>query len=108
MAKNKTVIALSINAHIVIEGGIDKQAEALNLVKEAHETGNYSKVLAVATIDAVKAEMRRRRFETEAASTAPQPPAEAGNTPVIDAGNTPDPSADIDEKDIPAFIRKGK
>lgn len=78
MATSKTIIAISLKAHVPIGGDIEGQAKILNVVAKAHESGDYSEVLKIATIDTVKAEMKRRRFEDEPAAapaetTQPEP-----------------------------------
>lgn len=65
MATNKTIIDINLKAHIPIGTNIEDQAKILNVVAKTHETGDYSEVLKLSKIDAVKAEMKRRRFEDE-------------------------------------------
>lgn len=74
MAINQTGIAIVIKAFLPIGKTIDETYEALSLVKTAHETGDYSKVLAAASIDEIKAEQKTRRIEVEFVPEAEQEP----------------------------------
>ncbi len=98
MAQNQTGIAIVIRAFIPMGKSLDDQLTALTLVKDAHETGDYSKVLAAATIDDVKAEQKTRRGKDNDAASAPE------NDPDF---AEPSPATDDDE-DVPAFVKKGK
>jgi hypothetical protein len=64
MARNQTGLAITIKAFLVLKpNDINQNLEALTLAKEAHETGDYSKLIASASIDEVKVEQRSRRVE---------------------------------------------
>lgn len=63
MAHNQTGIAIAIKAWLPTGKTLDEQFEALSLVKQAHETGDYSALLATATVEAVKTEQKNRRVE---------------------------------------------
>lgn len=95
MAKTKQIIDLGIKAHIPIAGGIDEQAEVLNMLKDAHKTGDYSAVLARATIDGVKAETKRRRFDAAEPAAKPEPQAETQTEP-----------SGEDDVEIPEFLKR--
>lgn len=66
MATHVQGIAITIKAFLPTGKTIDEQFEALSIVKDAHATGDYSKVLAKAKIDEVKSEQKTRRIEDEA------------------------------------------
>lgn len=65
-------IAITIRAFLHTGKTLDEQFAALTMMKDAHETGDYSKVLAAAQIDEIKAEPKTRRGTAEAAP-APAP-----------------------------------
>lgn len=70
MARNQTGLAIIIKAFLPLKpNDLSQNLEALTLAKDAHETGDYSKLIAAATIDEVKVEQRSRRVED-----APEPP----------------------------------
>lgn len=81
MATNQPGIMIIIKAFLPTGKTIDETYGALSMVKDAHATGDYSKVLAAAMIDEIKAEQKTRRIEVEepvfASSRAPEPEAEA-------------------------------
>lgn len=71
MARNQTGLAITIKAFLVLKpNDINQNLAALTLAKEAHETGNYSSLIAAAQIDEVKVEQKSRRVED-----APEAPA---------------------------------
>jgi len=90
MAINQTGIAIVIKAFLPTGKTIDETYEALSLVKTAHETGDYSKVLAAASIDEIKAEQKTRRIEVEAEDQA------AEDLEVEDDPTDYDPETDAD------------
>lgn len=101
---NVTGIAITIKAFLPTGKTIDEQFDALSLVKQAHETGDYSAVLAAAKIDEVKAEQKTRRVEDE-------PVSEAGDDPdfaEVDGGDPLDQPAPADDADVPEFLKKDK
>lgn len=71
-------IAITIRAFLHTGKTLDEQFAALTMMKEAHASGDYSKVLAVAQIDEIKAEPKNRRSATETPVAAPVAPVEAG------------------------------
>ena len=93
MATNQPGIAITIKAWLPVEGPLEAQIEALTMVKQAHETGDYAPLLAAATIDEVKSEQRTRRVEK--ADPAPDPAPEPVPEPV------PEDGAAMDEDDAP-------
>lgn len=122
MAVNQTGIAITIKAWLPTGKTFDEQFEALSLVKDAHATGDYSKVLAASKIDEVKAEQKVRRIEVETEITAgsgdmyadigaekPEPEPE----PELTAAE-PEPEAlatapnEPDDADVPEFLKKTK
>lgn len=82
MASHVPGIAIVIRAFLPTGRTVDEQFAALSLVKEAHETGDYSKVLAAAKIDDVKAEQKTRRMDDQPqpAGQDPQPEVPQGET----------------------------
>lgn len=69
----ETGIAITIRAFLHTGKTLDEQFAALTMMKEAHETGDYSKVLAAAQIDEIKAEPKSRRTAAEPAAAEPAP-----------------------------------
>lgn len=70
MAINQTGIAIVIKAWLPTGKTLDEQFEALSLVKSAHETGDYSALLATSSIEEVKTEQKNRRVEDKPATLA--------------------------------------
>lgn len=60
---NVTGIAIVVKAFLPTGKTLDEQFEALSLVKDAHASGDYSKLLAAASIDEIKTEQKTRRME---------------------------------------------
>ena len=89
-------IAITIRAFLHTGKTLDEQFAALTMMKEAHETGDYSKVLAVAQIDEIKAEPKTRRA---AAETPVAAPVAAG--PLVGMMEDPAPAHDPDFADLP-------
>lgn len=85
-------IAITIRAFLHTGKTLDEQFAALTMMKEAHETGDYTKVLAVAQIDEIKAEPKSRRTATEAAPVAAKPVA----SPAIDQDFEPVDVSSVD------------
>lgn len=63
----KTGIAIGIKAFLPMTKNLDDQLATLSLVKEAHETGDYSALLKAADIEEVKTEQKTRRVEDNVA-----------------------------------------
>jgi hypothetical protein len=61
MATNQTGIAIVIRAFLPTGKTLDETFAALSIVKQAHETGDYSPLLAAATVEEVKTEQKTRR-----------------------------------------------
>lgn len=112
MASHVQGIAIVIKAFLPTGKTLDEQFEALSIVKDAHASGDYSKVLAKAKIDEVKAEQKTRRVEDQ-----PQTQEEPGNAD--DGGEiagqdqptetTGDRAADEPtDEGVPEFLKKGK
>jgi len=117
MAKNITGIAISINAFLPIGSTIDSQLEALTLVKEAHASGDYSNLLAAATVDKVKTEQKTRRVEevpamseaelVEAIAALPTEP----ESELVQAFNAIEPVGEVDyapepsDAEVPQFLK---
>lgn len=65
MAKNTSVIDITIKAFLPTGKTIDDQVKALTAVKEAHESGDYTELLKMATIENVKAKQVTRRIDDD-------------------------------------------
>ena len=77
-------IAITIHAFLHTGKTLDEQFAALTMMKEAHASGDYSKVLAVAQIDEIKAEPKTRRRAAAEVTPAPVAP-----NPVVDIMEAP-------------------
>lgn len=115
MAINQTGIAIVIKAWLPTGKSLDEQFEALSLVKDAHATGDYSKVLAASKIDEVKAEQKTRRVEEDpepeaketTAEPAQEPQQEQAAEPAGTVGGTQMVGSDEpDGGDVPEFLKK--
>ena len=71
MAVNQNGIAIVIKGFLPMGKVLDDQLRVLNMVKDAHETGDYAPILAAAQDVEVKAEQKTRRVEAPAASPDP-------------------------------------
>lgn len=60
---NVTGIAIVIKAFLPTGKTLDEQFTALSIVKTAHETGDYSPLLAASQIDEIKTEQKTRRID---------------------------------------------
>lgn len=90
MATNQTGIAIVIKAWLPAGKTLDEQFEALSIVKQAHETGDYSALLAASSVEEVKTEQKTRRMAEPVAEAAPEP------EPVAEAEADPAPEQDAD------------
>lgn len=63
MAVNQSGVAITIKAWLPVTGDLDEQIAALQIVKTAHETGDYAEVLKAAKVDEVKSEQKTRRVD---------------------------------------------
>lgn len=63
MAHNQTGIAIVIKAFLPTGKTLDETFNALSIVKQAHETGDYAPLLAAAKVEEVKTEQKPRRVE---------------------------------------------
>lgn len=70
MATNQTGIAIVIKAWLPAGKTLDEQFEALSIVKQAHETGDYSALLAASSVEEVKTEQKTRRMADPVAEGA--------------------------------------
>lgn len=76
MAINQPGIAINIKAFLPTGKTLDEQFNALTIVKTAHETGDYSALLAASQDVEVKTESKTRRIEEKPepqAATTPEP-----------------------------------
>lgn len=81
MARSKTGLAITIKAFLTLKpNDLEQNLAALTLAKEAHETGDYSKLIAAAEIDSVGVAQKTRRVDDE--------PAEAEAGPLLAAMTT--------------------
>lgn len=74
MAINQHGIAISIRAFLPMGKSLDAQLDALNLVKTAHETGDYAALLKAAQDVEVKTESKTRRVDDKPAPAAEPAP----------------------------------
>lgn len=111
MAKHVQGIAIVIKAFLPTGSTIDEQFAALSMVKDAHASGDYSKVLAAAKIDEVKSEQKTRRIDDQPQATAETVTTEDASGLKAEFDKV-DPAGDIDaaanDEEVPAFLKKGK
>lgn len=88
MATNQTGIAIVIKAWLPAGKTLDEQFEALSIVKQAHETGDYSALLTASSVEEVKTEQKTRRMAEPVAEAAPEP------EPVAEVDPAPEASPD--------------
>lgn len=62
---NTNVLEIKIKAHLPVGKTIEEAYAALTLAKLAQETGNYSDLLAAATILEVSVDQKTRRIANE-------------------------------------------
>lgn len=86
MAINQTGIAIVIKAFLPTGKTLDEAFNALSIVKSAHETGDYTALLAAAQIDEIKTEQKTRRIEVD-----PKGQPENHGVTVADLVNKADP-----------------
>ena len=97
MATNQQGIAIGIKAFLPMGKSLDEQLAALNLVKTAHETGDYAALLAAAHDVEVKTEQKTRRVEP-----APQPAPEVnGHEAAPEVLDAPEAIDARDEEALP-------
>ena len=60
---NQSGIAITIKAFLPTGKTLDEQFAALSIVKDAHESGDYTALLKAAGVDEVKTEQKTRRIE---------------------------------------------
>lgn len=117
MAVNQTGIAIVIKAFLPIGKDLDEQLAALTLVKTAHETSDYSALLAAAHVDDVKTEQKTRRVDEPVPQTASEAADQAAaeineDRPLAQTAITkaePEQTAmPVDDDEVPAFLKKAK
>lgn len=98
----KTIIAVALQGYIVVpEGNFKQQIELLTLLNDAHEKGDYSKLVPLMTIEGVKTHQTRRRFDDDApapAATDTSPAAPTAAQAAANAAGT-QPALQPDPKD---------
>lgn len=104
MAVNQSGIAIVIRAFLPMGKTLDDQLNALTLVKKAHESGDYSGVLAVAQIEDVKADKKTRRIDDP---VKPEPETEQESAGEPSGENTVSTDADPDDE-APKFLKNKK
>lgn len=95
MARNQSGLAINIKAFLVLTpNDLNQNLAALTLAKEAHETGDYTALLAAASVDEVQVAQKSRRVED-----APEAPKAVDPAPLLDAmeGGETAPEAQGDE-----------
>jgi len=98
MATIKSGIAITIKAWLPVGETIDDQITNLQLVKDAHESGDYSAFLAVASIDEVKSEQKNRRVEDETPAVETEDLSDVGETP-FDQDDASEPEQEAEPGD---------
>jgi hypothetical protein len=101
MATNKTGVAINIRAFLPTGTGIDENFMALAMVKDARDTGDYSKVLAASTIDEIAFKQVNRRVPDAAApatTTEALLEADPAAVPADDDGAAAPAAADAEEE----------
>lgn len=99
MATNQTGIAIVIKAWLPAGKSLDEQFEALSLVKTAHETSDYSALLAASRVEEVKTEQKTRRME-DPDVTAQENPAEHAAVRDDLRSDASDPGSDAGDPDV--------
>lgn len=117
MANNVQGIAITIRAFLPTGKTLDEQFEALSIVKDAHASGDYAKLLTAAKIDEVKTEQKVRRIEDAPAPTTQTEPDTTGQTDNGDKQPEPDsgltemfdqiPASEPDAE-VPDFLKNKK
>lgn len=102
MATNQTGIAIVIKAWLPAGKSLDEQFEALSLVKTAHETSDYSALLAASRVEEVKTEQKTRRMEEAPDVTAQENPAQFNTVrdDIRSDASDPGPVAGADDVEI--------
>lgn len=107
---NQVGISIVIKAFLQTGKSLDEQFNALSAVKTAHETGDYSALLKLATVEEVKTESKTRRVEDQPQTA--QEPAASGTTETAEAEpettSEPETVAAVDDADVPEFLKKDK
>lgn len=73
MAKNQTGIAIVVKAWLPLGKSLEDQIAALQLVQDAHTTGDYTALLNAAKVEDVKTEQRTRRMDEAEQAAEPIP-----------------------------------
>lgn len=98
---NQTGISIVIKAFLPTGKSLDDQFNALSKVKEAHESGDYSTLLAAATIEEVKTEQKTRRVSDVVT--------DSGQKDIEDVtADAKHPGQTSDDEGVPEFLKKGK
>ena len=66
---NVNVLEIKIKAHLTVGKSLEEAHTALTLAKTAQETGDYSALLAAASILEVTVDQRTRRIDNAAETT---------------------------------------
>lgn len=111
MASHVQGIAITIKAFLPTGKTLDEQFAALSIVKDAHASGDYSKVLAAAKIDEVKAEQKTRRVDDAPLieQAAQEQPPQDNDHVAEGAERFPgEPAGEQSDDGVPEFLKKGK
>jgi hypothetical protein len=102
MATNQNIIAITIRAALPTGKTLDEQFAALSIVKQAHETGDYSALLKAAQDVQIKTEAKTRRVEEQPAAAAPE--AIPALPPEEEPRAFPDTSDELSDPDFPSDV----
>lgn len=102
MATNIAGIVIVIKAFLPTGKTLDEQFAALSIVKDAHAEGDYSKLLAAASIDEVKTEQKVRRMEDTPSVPSGSGPADGLAEPSSNNSGPqneaePEPAAEVEQ-----------
>jgi len=88
---NQNGIEINLRLWLPIGETIDEQITALTLVKDARETQTYEKLMAAASLEAIKTDQKTRRVADKPATTQ-EPGQDAQTTGEASNGTGEDPS----------------
>lgn len=109
MASHVQGIAITIKAFLPTGKTLDETFAALSMVKDAHASGDYSKVLAAANIDEIKAEQKTRRVEDQPATQEDTgKTADGGDVETVEQEQQTETAGEQSDDGVPEFLKKGK
>ncbi len=108
MAHNQTGIFIGIKAFLPIGRELNEQLAALTMVKDAHESGDYSALLAAATVDDVKTQQITRRVEDTQKVPPAEDTAETSKPALSGPAETKPAETPADDADVPEFLKQAE